>query len=318
MTIPTVELTGSALGGIMPTMRSVSFDQPETVKLGRIRPPALPQVPRFAAYFDEAAVTPPKEVDYTKKAMSSLNRMYMNDRLGCCVISGKYHAVGVWSGNDTDSAILGSDNEIVNMYRTICGPGDRGCLISSVLDYMKARGMPFNGVRHKIDGYVTVNNQRKIETQIAILLFGHVTIGFNLPQSWTSESKWDITTSPIVGGHDVCLCGYNEEGVIVSSWGRLYLMTWQAYISKKYVEEAYVILAPSWYNDDKLSPNGVDVTKLRDDLQKIGSGIIPTIDPPEPEPIPLGDDIVIVDSPNKMVTVDHDWTVIKRSPPQDV
>jgi hypothetical protein len=37
--------------------------------------------------------------------MDSIKRVYGNDRLGDCVIAGKYHAVGVWSGSKTGTQL---------------------------------------------------------------------------------------------------------------------------------------------------------------------------------------------------------------------
>src|SRR5689334_10904378 len=107
MSVPTITLGGTALmgytgGKIAQTLRAISL--PATVKLGRVEPPPekKARVPMLYRYLS-ARVAVPDAVDYADKAMTSIGRMYVNDRLGCCVVSDTYHSVGVWSGNDDDT-----------------------------------------------------------------------------------------------------------------------------------------------------------------------------------------------------------------------
>jgi hypothetical protein len=294
MPVETVELTGKALVGIAPQMDEIAkiADTISTlpVKLGRRRPKARPQCLRFGAYFDAVkAAPPPTIVDYAAKAMASIEKVYLNDTYGDCVIAGKYHAEGVWSANDLGSAVLGTDQEVYSAYETICGPGDNGCLITAVLDYFRDKGLTFSGAIKKIDGYVSVDWTNRLEVQVALYLFGAITIGINLPQAWTSNAVWDVTSTPIVGGHDVTCVGYDDQGVQVASWGRIYTITWTAFLSSTWLEEAYVMLAPDWYGNDRLAPSGVDADTLRNDLAKLGGGTIPPITPtpvPPPGPAP--------------------------------
>jgi hypothetical protein len=217
--------------------------------------------------------------------------MYLNDRYGCCVISGKMHSLGVWSANDlgAEHVVLATDNEVEQQYRSICGPGDRGCQINLVLNHMRRNGLRAGNALYRIDGYVRVDNTNKLQTQVAQVLFGSNTVGVRLPEAWTKSSVWDLTSSRILGGHDVSVVDYDEEGVFVSSWGRLYGMTWAAWSSRDYVQEYYAILAPLWYGNDQLSPLGIDVKALKAALAALGEGHLPDLPPspgPGPEPAP--------------------------------
>src|ERR1700736_354865 len=136
---------------------TVTLNDGRTVKLGRIRPKSPPLVLKFNRYLKVSVTPPPTSVDYSAKAMDSLKRMYLNDQFGDCVIAGKFHAVGVWTGNESGSVVQGTDQEVLSSYHGICGPGDNGCNITDVLDYFKANGLPFNGTKHKIDGYVAID-----------------------------------------------------------------------------------------------------------------------------------------------------------------
>ncbi len=285
----TVTLTDDALFGVGPRVRALA-SLPQTVRLGRIHPAALAPVPELYRYFDPSKMTapPPASTNRRARAADSMAQMYLNDRYGCCVISGKAHALGLWSANDSDSGgvIIASDKEIEQQYFGICGPGDNGCVITQVLDVMRTRGFMAGGRVHKIDGYCRVDNRNKPLTQAAIYLFGATTIGIDLPNAWTNQSVWDVTSSRTVGGHDVTPVDYDEKGVYVSSWGRIYLMTWAAYQSRQWVKEVYVMLAPAWYGNDQLAPGGIRVEKLKADLAKFQQGGVPDIDPPNPGPGP--------------------------------
>jgi hypothetical protein len=311
--VPTVELSDKALLGVgkhlLTADNQENLQSHTSVRLGRKRPPSRPSVPRLAAYFSPATATvqPPTQLDYYTKAANSLVRIYLNNQYGCCVISGKAHSFGIWSANDKDSGgiILATDQEIYSQYQSVCGPGDNGCIISSVLDYCKGQGFLAGGKRYKIDGYVAVDWRDKLQVQVAQVLFGACTIGINLPQAWTSNNTWDVTNSRIVGGHDVTVCGYSGQGVYVSSWGRLYLMTWAAFTSTKWVEEYYAMLSPSWYGIDKMAPSGVDAAALLDDLSRLGRGDLPPLPDPvtPPPPPPLGRERTLV------VKADGTWLV---------
>lgn len=288
MPVPTITLRGSALRGTHGPLSTRMFaaNLVETVKLGRIRPKSRPQALRLAVYMSTASA-PPDTVDYYTKAAASISHMYLNDTYGDCVIAGKYHAEGVWSANEGGTAVTGSDQEVYSAYQTICGPGDNGCVITDVLDYFKNKGLSFNGVTKKIDGYVAIDWTNKLQVQVALYLFGAITIGINLPEAWTSSAIWDVTNTQIVGGHDVTVVGYNSQGVQISSWGRVYTITWPAFTDRRWLEESYAILAPDWYSKANVSPCGVDLSTLQADLAKLGSGTIPPIDPtPVPPVVP--------------------------------
>ena len=45
---------------------------------------------------------------------------------------------------------------------------------------------------------------------------------------WDMGNVWDVIDDDggIDGGHSICLCGYNTQGIQVVSWGKVYTMTW--------------------------------------------------------------------------------------------
>lgn len=256
----------------------------DVYRLGRRRPVAPVTVAAFSRYLDFKALAnqpPPESVDYAAKAQASIARMYLNDREGDCVIAGKAHNVGVWTGNDAGTPALVADATIHRTYQSWCGPGDHGCVITEVLDRFQRDGFPMDDGPHKIDGYAHVDHTNKVEVQVALYLFGALTLGVNLPQAWADgKDVWDVTDSPIVGGHDVSAVGYNPTGVVIATWGGLRTITWAAFASKKWIEECWAMLSPDWYGSDKRPPvPGADLATLQADLKALAEGRTPTVPP---------------------------------------
>ncbi len=272
------------------TAAKVILPDGRTFCLGMVSPKSPPQVLRFKMYRTLLATTPPPAVvNYGQKAASSLARMYLNDREGCCVISGETHQIGVVTGNDSPVCVVATDAEIQQMYNLLkAGPGDSGCIITDVLNYKKSHGMLAAGKAHKIDGYVAVDLTNRVEVQVATYLFGGITLGLNLPGAWSSSARpgftWDNTNSPPVGGHEIVAYGYNGIGVLVSTWGMTGTVTWAALANTSIFTEGYAQLSPEWYGSDKLAPCGVDASTLAADLAKLGGGVIPPIPDPNPTP----------------------------------
>lgn len=300
MSLPTFQLTGKGATGLSVSLvHHLTIAQlPLQVKLGRVAPKGRPNALRLGDYIGKLAanVTFPDSADWYTKAAPAIARMYLNNQYGDCVIAGKAHNLGVWSANDPDSfngkVVLATDQEVYQQYQSICGPGDNGCVITNVLDVMKSTGFTAGGSQFKIDGYVSVDWRSKELVKAAVYLFGACTIGFNLPSAWMNSDVWDVTNSGIAGGHDVSPVGYgtnvigtNADGVVVSSWGRLYLFTWAAFNSTRYIDEMYCMV-PSflWTGVDGRAPSGVNLAELRSDMAAIGGGNLPPL--PTPDPVP--------------------------------
>lgn len=266
---------------------SVTIDG-QTYRFGCRRPTDPVVVAALSRYIDFAALAaqpPPPSVDYGAKSQASMDRMYVNDRKGCCVVSGKFHAVGAWSGNDTDSqgVILGTDQEVESQYHAICGAGDNGCIITRVMDVFQRTGLTMNGVKRKIDGYAHVDFTNKLEVQTALYLFGGLCVGFAVPNAWVGAKRWRTSNADrIVGGHDVQLVGYDENGVKVSTWGSIRDWDWDAFTSKRWTGECWAMLGQDWYGQDQRAGAvpGLHLQLLKDDLKALAEGrdpIIPTV-----------------------------------------
>src|SRR6202041_1484321 len=296
----------SSIKSIMAAIASIKLSDGKSVKLGRIRLKNVIEdnrfkyltyengtkkiVAKFSAHYNRLKdfPPPPATVDYSAKALQAMARMYLNDQLGDCVIASKYHALGIYAGNESGADLEATDTEVDNSYVTICGPGDQGCDIPTVLDYWKSNGLIATGKNYKLDNYVAIDWTNQNEVMVAIDIFGAGSIGINLPNDWTNAGPgvvWTTTNSQIVGGHDVVIYGYNSQGVLIGTWGKVgTLITWSAFTSKIWLEECYAQLSPLWYQNANLAPNGISSATLLADLTALANGTIPSVGPTPPTP----------------------------------
>lgn len=209
------------------------------MKLGRNRPPVAHAM-HFARYAFEQAEplpTPPDEIDLSPKAAASLAQIYDNDRLGDCVIAGCAHIVGVETAN-AGREFIATDEQIIRDYERIGGyrpndpSTDGGCDEVAAIKSWKHHGC-VDGT--KIAGAIAVDGACALHVQQAFMLFENLMFAVELPDAWIenepSESGfvWDVEGPPNPSqGHCVVGVGYNADGVIISTWGMLGIMTWAA------------------------------------------------------------------------------------------
>lgn len=290
MSVPEVKLTGTALQGCIPVaavhfLKKTVAELPKTVKLGRLAAKADRKCVHFSPFFSPGAGAPiPEVVDWGAKAAQSIGRMYGNDRWGDCVWAEVFHQLGVWGGNDNDSGgeVIGTDEEVVTQYHQVCGPGDRGCVMADVQEYVVRSGCKAGGQTRQFDGFAELDKLDRDSIRVGIDLFGGVALGIGFRQAWQSTNTWGQTNSPVIGGHAVLAFGYDKDYVYLASWARVYRMPWAVATSRQYVDEAYVRLARGWYGNDMLAPCGIQVDPLKQALGVFAGGQTPPI--PEPTP----------------------------------
>lgn len=245
-------------------------------------PRSRPQTLELGNYLVADNVNLPKLTNRREKAADCIKRMFCNDTKGCCVISSKFHGLGLVSAALNGTPILGTDAEVLSIYRYF-SPWDTGCNMAQVLDYMKATGIKMGGSIRKIDGYVAVNYTSKQLIMASIDLIGYLAIGMSLCNDWYSSNEGDLlipNNSRIVGGHEMCGYDYDEEGVIAGTWAGTRKIRWDAMTNGQFIDELYVPLLPEWYNTQGVAVSGINVADLRSDLDKIGGGTMPPISAP--------------------------------------
>ena len=254
-------------------------------KLGRNRPAARPKL-RLGDYLDRAALpAPPPVIHWTYAAddRPGLFNILANDSLGDCTSAGAGHIVDMFRGNAAHALPTQAvtEAEAVAFYSKSTGyvPGDpstdRGGDEIAVLDCWKNQGYFADG-SGKIAGYVGVDAANVEQVKQAIWVFGNVYFGVELPDAWLRPPPrgngftWDAADDPDPSnGHCFVGLAYNDNGVIIDTWGMIGTVTWAA-VAKYAAQpagELYTVLSQDWI--DKASgkaPNGFDFAALQADL----------------------------------------------------
>jgi hypothetical protein len=257
-------------------------------KLGRNRPSL--EAPRLilADYLISPLPTEPAWIDYTPAAQLALDQMYLNDALGCCVISGMQHADDIVIGNAGGPPTIFTNVQTTATYSAVGGyvPGqpatDQGCDEITGLNYWRDTGLA-NG--SKIAGHVTIS---PAYARQALWLFEILVFGIELPDAWLnppperSQFTWDVAGDPNPdNGHCVVGGAYNSKGIIVSTWGMLGTMTYAA-IEKYCVNAAggelhCAISHEALIRASAKAPNNFDWPTLVTDFRAMGGTDIPAL-----------------------------------------
>ncbi len=254
---------------------------------GRTRPKHRPRL-MLRDYLKDSETLPcgPTQVDYSPPAADALTLIYLNDRLGDCVIAGSAHLRGVTSSNAGAACVTFQDADIVTLYGAIGGyvdgdpSTDNGCDEGTALAYLAATGYP-DGVKLAGSAGVDATNQEEVES--ALWLFENLVFGIELPDEWVASMPsasgfvWDLAGDPNPeNGHCVVGVGYTTQGVIISTWGMLGLITWGAvakYAAPAAGGELHVALSPDAINRaTSKAPTGFDFGTLESDLALVAAG----------------------------------------------
>jgi hypothetical protein len=258
----------------------------QTLKLGRRRPVA--HCPRLSLgrYLKATLPTPPLSCHYSYSAESVLANIYGNDQLGDCVIAGIAHLAGEVTGVSGATPFAFTMDQIVALYGAIGGyvPGDpstdNGCDEQTALNYWMQHGAPAG--QNQIAGWLAVNPGNPQEYRAACWLFGNLVFGLELPDAWINPSPsqngfvWDVAgPADPNNGHCVVSPGsYNENGIIIDTWGMLGFLTDKAiatYGAQSDGGEMYTVITKEILNAaTQKAPSGVDWARLVADFDAIG------------------------------------------------
>lgn len=245
-------------------------------KLGKLAPKHDPRTLCLGNYLNHkrALPTPPPHVDWNKSIDPASLGMMLNDQEGDCGLAGQAHAVQTWTANN-GSMITIPDADVQAAYSKLSGyvPGDAstdtGVVLLDALNQWRKDGIG----GHTIAGYVKVDHHNILHVRTAVLLFGGVYTGAQLPLSAQDTTKPWIGKRGHLRGDDVpgswgghCMwhpCATSSGGEFVT-WGAPQDDDWQWWLN--YVDECYAPFSYDWLNAARVAPNGVDVIALEDDL----------------------------------------------------
>jgi len=212
-------------------------------------------------------------------------KMLGNDHYGICLPAAMMHYA------QTETAAAGSPltptlAHTIQVYTDITGfdpkldqpdgtnPTDNGTYYRDALRYWQQNGIPLldakgNEVIHKIIGWASLDLSSVAQQRWATDVFGGTMMGINCPASAMNDlSDWRyVPGSPTLGGHAINRVGQGRAGWHIDSWGRVIPGTWE--FSLNLADEDYVVVTPSWLNQQGKSPSGFDLDGLVAAMRKV-------------------------------------------------
>jgi hypothetical protein len=201
--------------------------------------------------------------------------------------------IEAWNRNNVNitDAMIEKAYSDVSGYDPATGNNDNGCDMLSVQTYWRKTGIG----KHITGAYAEVDYTNEKEILTALYLFEGVDIGVNLPQSamdqFNAGQPWTVSgDNTILGGHSICIVGYDGTWYYIVTWGALVKVDpkWMS----TYMDESYVEIANDYITGGK-TLEGFDVATLVADLKAISDGtynvdpnIIPQPTPTPPIPVP--------------------------------
>lgn len=226
-------------------------------KLGALAPVRPYGLSELAVYAAGKLPTAPPCVDVPNPAPSG---MMVNDRLGCCTVSGVGHAIQAWNVEVGVSDHVPNDPEVETTYMDLAGGVDSGCVEADVLQRWQRQGL----FGHQIAGYAPV---RPGDVHQPVAFYGAAYLGVALPMSaqeqFAAGDEWTVEPgSPIEGGHCIVAVGYDQHTVQCVTWGAVVNVSYPWLAS--YCTETWAII-PHEFTEAGRGPR-LDLASLRADL----------------------------------------------------
>jgi hypothetical protein len=250
----------------------------------------------------------PAVVDYVSKVADW--PMYGNDQYGDCVWAMIGHTIEAATTYGQGQTVKVSDADVLKGYSAVTGfdpadpSTDQGTVIQDALDYWRKVGVG----GHKIMAFAQIDHTNLDEIDAALYLFGHVQLGIDFPavamDQFNEGKPWDVVADDggNEGGHAISgglarrdaatpfpprpeLVGKNARGnYVVITWGRAQEMT-PAFFAR-YVEEAWTVITPEWYDAQGRNPEGIDAAALGEGFTALTGEPNPFRPAPDPGPTP--------------------------------
>lgn len=218
------------------------------LKLGKKAAKPDPKGLRFRAVLRKK-VDVPDEYDFDTAHSAVPTPMYLNDELGCCVISGRAHQTLRFEILDQGKLIQITDAQVRKAYFAETGGVDSGLIVRDSLERWLEKGWKAGSLKLKIEAFAEIDPNSRLEVKRAIFLDVGCGVGLLLPRSaqnqFAAGKPWDVVSGASGkinswGGHYVYLSGYTKKGPVCVTWGRKQQMTWK--FLEKYCDEAYAII----------------------------------------------------------------------------
>ena len=247
-------------------------------------------------YIDKPKLITGLPASYNHDKLGITWGMLGNDQYGDCVIAGAGHETMIYTAEGIGTPVPMDANTTVADYHTICGSGDNGCDVRTVLGYRQKTGIhDTRKTLHKLTAYAAMDIDSE-EVKLAVYYFSAVGIGIQFPASamdqFNNKEPWSVVaSSSIEGGHYIPIIGYDDKYLYCVTWGQIQPMTYDFF--SKYCDEAWCIFSVEDLKNG-VSVEGFNQAQLQSDLDNIHNKPSPTPGPvptPTPTPIPPSVDV---------------------------
>jgi hypothetical protein len=215
---------------------------------------------------------PPKWIDYG------------NSDYGDCVWSGFANQTALEETEGGYATPVFTTNNVLSDYSAVTGfdrndkSTDVGTDIGQACAYRRKTGIvDSHGYRHKTDAYCWIHLQDAEFLKWAMWTMGGLGLGFRFPGTAMTQfdrgKVWEVTPDwKITGGHYVPAIGIAPNGnIICVSWGKEIQMTVDFYMT--FADEVIAFLdLKRLAQKTRLSPEGFNEARLREDLKSVSSG----------------------------------------------
>jgi len=248
----------------------------KAIKLGKKTKKDDPRNLKLAEYVDRNLLLPARPTRSFYGYKVDTWPMYANDRLGDCTCATLGHMEQCFSSFTVPETP--SVDAVLEMYWGT-GSEDDGRYSIDVLNRWRNTGFEQQiGGREKILAYAELDVLDIELVKTASWLFGGLYIGIGLPitaQQDTDEGRWvyhaDAPSKERAfgswGGHAVNVVAWSDYNLWLITWGQKIKMSWAFW--KHYVDEAYAVVSPDWFNKTGLSPSGFNMQALLNDVAQI-------------------------------------------------
>ena len=243
----------------------------QNLKLGKLSPRLDRRTILFRSVLRKGLPPAPAVYDFDAEHPGLDMPMFLNDRLGDCVIAARAHMTRRMEVIEQKAVIKISDAEVKKAYFTESGGADSGLFMLDSLNAWR-KGWTAAGKTYSIDAFAGIDRSRLTEIKQAIYLLSGCYVGVALPLSAQGQmgKTWTVTTGRNAqrgswGGHCIYIPGYNITGPVCITWGKRQQMTWAWFV--KYVDEIYAVVdaLDAW----RTGKPGIDVAKLEGYLADI-------------------------------------------------
>jgi hypothetical protein len=238
------------------------------VKLGRLPRRYDPRTLRMKTFISPGALAAvPHAWGWSPKVASW--PMLGNDLLGDCTLAGILHLRQLWRAA-VGRAYTPTTAEAIALYEALgynpADPStDTGEVELDVLKYCKKVGFS-DGT--KLGNFAELDVHNIEHLKYSIWQLGGAYLGVSLPITAQGQKIWEVVPDApngtslrgSWGEHCVIAIDYDEQGILVVSWGQTIFVTWNWW--KTYTEESWGITSIDFMDARGVSPLGLNLEAL--------------------------------------------------------